>query len=422
MSTTVTRRAGAPSAWHWRTLLLAPHRLAFFLAMVVLAASSLWWALVQLDRAGAGLGFTYAVSPSLVHSAVMTFGFMPLFFAGFLFTAGPKWLGVEAPSARELAPALLLFTAGWLLWLVAAHVHSTLAITSLVMSLAGLLMLASRFWRLIEVSAAPDRIHAKAIGFALLVGNCSLGGLIIAMLADAPGPARGFVLTGLWGFVVLVFMSVAHRMIPFFTSSALPMVRAWRPFWVLGVLLAVSLFEVAGVWADTVFAGGLWPVLRGAVESLAALVVVWLVVAWGLVQSFKVRMLAMLHIGFLWLAVGLGLSGASHIGHALTGAAPLPLAGLHAITMGCLGSLMVAMVTRVSCGHSGRPLVADNLMWTLFWMLQAATLLRIAAAGGHAFTAVLTAFAALVWAVMMCSWGLRYGAWYGRARADGRPG
>ena len=36
--------------WHPRHLLLAPHRLGFFLAIVLLWTAGLWWALVQLDR------------------------------------------------------------------------------------------------------------------------------------------------------------------------------------------------------------------------------------------------------------------------------------------------------------------------------------------------------------------------------------
>jgi uncharacterized protein involved in response to NO len=92
--------ATAPSAaagWRWRHVLLAPHRLAFLLATLVLVASALWWALVQLDRSGLGPALPWALSPSLVHATLMTFGFMPLFFAGFLFTAGPRWLGVAGP-------------------------------------------------------------------------------------------------------------------------------------------------------------------------------------------------------------------------------------------------------------------------------------------------------------------------------------
>jgi uncharacterized protein involved in response to NO len=83
---------------------------------------------------------------------------------------------------------------------------------------------------------------------------------------------------------------------------------------------------------------------------------------------------------------------------------------------------MLAMVTRVSCGHSGRALVADNPVWTLFWLLQAATLLRVAAAVPQAPSALLAAAAAAVWAGVMSAWGIRYGSWYGNARADRRPG
>ena len=55
------------SRWSWAVLEAAPHRLAFFLAMLVVAASGIWWAIVQLDRV-VGLGLPYAVSPSVVHS------------------------------------------------------------------------------------------------------------------------------------------------------------------------------------------------------------------------------------------------------------------------------------------------------------------------------------------------------------------
>lgn len=89
--------------------------------------------------------------------------------------------------------------------------------------------------------------------------------------------------------------------------------------------------------------------------------------------------------------------------------------------MGFLGSILLAMVTRVSCGHSGRALVADATVWGLFWTLQVAVVLRIAGAlpwvGG-----IWLALAAAVWAVVMLIWGGRLLNWYGRPRADGRPG
>jgi uncharacterized protein involved in response to NO len=409
------------SRWSWSTLQAAPHRLAFFMAMLVLAASALWWTTVQLDRV-AGLGLPYDVSPSVVHSALMAFGFMPLFFAGFLFTAGPKWLGVAAPSARDIRVPLVVATAGWLTWPFMAHWRAEAAACSLLLALAGLGMVTLRFWRLMLASPMPERVHAKCMAAALVAGCVCLAGVAVGVLQEDPQLARNFVHTGLWAFIVAVYVTVAHRMIPFFTSSALPMVKAWRPFWVLQALLGVVVFEAVAVWIDNWTEAAAWHATRGGVEVLAGAVVIGLAFAWGLVQSLKVRLVAMLHIGFTWLGIGLVLSGVSHIAQAVSGAQWLPLAGLHAMTMGCLGSLMVAMVTRVSCGHSGRALVADNFVWTLFWLLQGATVLRIVAAAPTADALKFTLAAAATWALVLTAWAVRYGNWYGRPRADGRPG
>ena len=417
------RVRGPGHAWRWRHLLLAPHRLGFFMAMCVLAASALWWLAVQLQRSGAGPQLSFAVSPSLVHAAVMTFGFIPLFFSGFLFTAGPKWLGVQAPSARAVAPALLAQLAGWLAWLAGSHLHLAIAVAGLALAMAGLCRVTAMFLRLVADSPAPDRVHAKAIGVALLVGCASLGGLAVATLAGADPAARLFVHSGLWGFVVVVYLTVANRMIPFFTASATQMARRWGPEWVLWLMLGAAAFEVAAAWAGPWLGGvAAWQILRGVLELGAGAAVIALGIAWGLVQSLKIRLLAMLHLGLLWLGLALLLSGASQLLGWITEAPVLPLAALHALTMGCLGSLMLAMVTRVSCGHSGRPLVADNLVWGLFWLLQAATLLRIAGAVPGGSTQMLLTATALVWTIVMLTWAIRYGSWYGRQRADGRPG
>jgi uncharacterized protein involved in response to NO len=94
--------------------------------------------------------------------------------------------------------------------------------------------------------------------------------------------------------------------------------------------------------------------------------------------------------------------------------------------MGFLGSTLVAMATRVSSGHGGRTLAADDTVWRLFWVLQAAVFARVAAAllaaaavdGAMALIAV----AAVGWSAVCAAWALRYGRWYGTPRADGRPG
>jgi uncharacterized protein involved in response to NO len=409
--------------WRWRNLLLATHRLAFFLATVVLLGAALWWALVQLERSGAGPHLPLALSPTLVHAAVMTFGFIPLFFAGFLFTAGPRWLHVNAPAPRQVAPSLLVQGGGWLLWLAGSHVHPALAGAGLLLALGGMVAVTLRFWRLIAASRLPDRLHPKLVGAALVVGCLCLAGLAGAQAAGADGAARAFILAGLWGFVVFVYLTVAHRMIPFLGSDALPMARAWSSWWLLWWMLGAALFEAAAAVLEATGIGSAgWRLTRGLLELVAGAAVVWVALAWGRAQNVSIRLLAMLRLGFLWLGVGLALGGATQLASLADGAPVLPLAALHAVTLGCLGSLMLAMVTRVSCAHSGRVAVVDDRLWLLFWLLQLATVLRIAATVPALPGQALLLAAALLWAGLLVTWGVRHGYWYGCPRADGRPG
>lgn len=407
--------------WRWRHLLAAPHRLGFFLAMIVLGASSLWWAAVQLQRLGILPAVPMALSPSLVHGAVMTFGFFPLFFSGFLFTAGPRWLGVRGPTAPRLLPAFSAQAAGWLVWLAGSHVHATLAIAGLVLAASGLLRVTVLFWGLVRTSSESDRIHPQLVGVALAVGCATLAALAVALWAGAATAAHLLLATGLWGFVALVFIAVGHRMIPFF--AALPGTRLaaggeWSPLWLLA---GTVLFEALAVWLhEWLAAVPLWHLARAVVELAAGGLLLWTAAAWSLATNLKIRLLAMLHAGLVWIGLALLLQAGGALRGWYSGDPVLPLAGLHALAMGGLGSLMLAMVTRVSATHAGRPVVVDNLVWSLFWLLQAATVLRVAAALPGLPAQPLLAAAAALWAAVVLAWGVRYGWGYGRIATAAR--
>ncbi|WBY02519.1 NnrS family protein [Ramlibacter tataouinensis] len=412
-----------PSAWRPGHLLLAPHRLGFFLGGALLVAASLWWGWVLLARAAGMTGPAPALPAVTLHSALMVFGFLPLFFVGFLFTAAPRWLYVRPLPARALVAPALLQAGGWLLWLLGGHGHLAAAVTGLLAGTAGLGWNAAKFWALVRASSEADRLHPKLVGWALGVGIACQLGLALALLLGAPGLQRALVQCGLWAFVVVVFVTVAHRMLPFFTSDAVPLVRAWGPFWMLWLMVGAAGFEAIAVWVDAFGASHpAWLLLRGGLEVAAGAALVAVAVAWSRIQSLKVRLMRMLHLGFAWLGLALLLAGGAHLAQGWSGQPVLPLAPLHALAMGCLGSLLLAMVTRVAAGHSGRPQAADDVTWLLFWALQAATVLRIAASLPLPTAPVLLAVAALVWAGVVLAWAFRLGDWYGRTRPDGRPG
>ena len=408
--------------WRASMLLASPHRLGFALALAVLLAASGWWLAVQVDRASGVLGLPVVVSPTLTHAAVMVFGFMPLYFAGFLFTAGPKWLGVAPIEARALVPALGLQALGWLLWLAGAHGALALAVGGLWLAVGGLAWMMVCFGRLIGASQAADQMHARTVAVAGWLGVLALAGVAWATAAHELALALVVVRTGLWAFVVVVYVTVAHRMLPFFTANVVRDLPAWRPRWLLALLLAVAGWQVLAVWVDWwAPPPRAWTLACVVVEGAQALALAALSWRWGLWRSRGNRLLAMLHIGFAWLALTLGYSAVSQALWLASGQPLLGLGAVHALGMGFLGSLMVAMVSRVSCGHGGLPLRADGLTWGLFWGVQAATVLRLLAAlQGMAPGWVLAA--AALWLAVMALWGWRYGPGYGQPRADGKPG
>ena len=408
--------------WRAGRLLTAPHRLGFFSAALMLAASALWWALVLAARYG-GVALPWAVPPAVAHALFMAMGFMPLFIVGFLFTAGPKWLGLPEVQARSLRTPVVVMLAGWALALPGFHLHTVLAGLGVAAVATGWSLLVRRFFGLLRRSRVADQLHARVIAAAGVVVALALWAAAAGLALGEPTPTRVATQLGLWGGLVPVFMAVSHRMIPFFTASALPLLDAWRPNWLLWVMLAVAAASGAGAAADLWW----WPLpaavrwAQVAVEAPAAALMLWLALRWGLVQSLKIRLLAMLHAGFVWLGVAWALAALSHALQAL-GHDGLGLAPTHALGMGYLGATLIAMITRVAAGHSGRPLAADDVAWTLYWALQAGAVLRVGAALWPALDAPLVLAAVAAWAAAATGWAWRYGGWLGRPRGDGRPG
>ncbi len=355
----------------------------------------------------------------------MTMGFMPLFMVGFLFTAGPKWLGLPEVDARTLAWPVACMVAGWMVVMLGFHSRSWVAAAGLTAVAVGWSLACLRFALLIARSRAPDREHASLVGVACGIGALCLWCASLSVLAQENLWLRSATQFALWGFVAPVFAVVAHRMLPFFTASAMPLLDAWRPQWLLwslvGLLWLQAPLVVVELWAWPLPPAWRWA--QAAVELPSSILLLGLAVRWGLLQSMRIRLLAMLHAGFVWLGVAFGLAGLSHVLMAVSnGELSLGFAPTHALTMGYLGGTLLAMVTRVSSGHSGRPLAADNPVWVMYWVLHLAAVLRVLAAVWTAGSSALVIVAALAWAGICVAWSLRYGNWYGRIRVDGKPG
>jgi uncharacterized protein involved in response to NO len=376
---------------------------------------ALWW-LAMLLAFHFGLNPTWVVPPALAHGLIFTFGFMPAFMAGFLFTAGPRWLALPAVDARDLLAPLVQLGNGWLIALIGIHVGELLAAFGVATAVCGWLRLNLRFASLLRASRVLDRQHVRWVLAAGIVGVAAMLLACAAMVQNDSTLLRAAVQLGLWGFVGPVYAVVSHRMVPFFSAAGQPGREDCCPYaplqLMLGGLALVGLAEME-------FLPPLLPAVLLAIASMAVLTVA---LRWVLTHSLKGesrRLLAMLYGGFVWFGLALGLQAVS-LALQAAGRSDLGAVPLHAFSLGWLGSTLFAMVTRVAAGHSGRPLAIDRLAWATYLLLQLGVLLRVATALGWQEPIALVCSAA-VWAVVSTTWGVRCLGWLSRSRVDGRP-
>ncbi len=380
---------------------------------VMLLLVFLLWSLELAARTGAMGSLGWRLPPGWGHALLTVGGVFPFFIFGFLFTAMPRWQSMPDQLPASWLPGWRLLAAGWALVIIGLWLPWVLA-AGLALVLSGWILLARGLWP-VAFRSQPDPLHARATWLGLAGGALSIAAWLAFALGGGATWARVAIEAGVWWFLLPVFFSVCHRMIPFFSSNIVPDYVIVRPRWALWAVLSASflhgLLGMAGLAAWT------W-----LVDAPAAAVALWLCVRWRPVAAQRVRLLGMLHIGFAWLGVALLLSAVQGAA-ALGGWYGLGLAPLHALGLGFFGAILLGMVSRVTLGHSGRPLAADRLTWALFVVLQVVVVLRMLAdLVPAALSPWLMLLAVTAWLGIFVAWALRYLPIYLRPRIDGRPG
>jgi uncharacterized protein involved in response to NO len=324
-----------------------------------LSAVAIWLAAFQ------GLvSIPTAFGPVAWHAHEMLFGFVPAAIAGFLLTAMPNWTGRRPIQGLPLA---ILFT----LWLAGrAAVGSSALIgagTAAVVDLAFLAALfgtalheivAGRNWRnlpitvfLVALFAANALTHLQAVGLSE---------------TGAAGQRLGIAV------VVILISLIGGRIIPSFTRNWLRQRGATRMPAEHGALDGASIVILiaallAWVVAPQYPASGIGLILAAALALLR-------LARWQGRQTLAEPLLWSLHVGYAWVPVGLLLLGASFFVPSLSANI-----GVHALTVGAIGSMTLAVMTRATLGHSGRTLTADRWTAAIYLFVAAAAVLRIAA-------------------------------------------
>lgn len=397
-----------------RRLSLAPHRLLFFVGAANLLLAMAWWATWLAGQRIAALApatqpWVYA---GWLHAFVMQYQVLPSFMAGFLLTVFPRWMGLPEVPVWRYAPVGIGLLGGQVATLLGAMGLAPGLVVGWLMNLAGWLALLVTLGPLLWREKAKTW-HARSCYLALCLGALGLLAHGAYLFGGSPLWEFASIKIGTFGLLLPIYVTVAHRMFPFFAGNVVPGYTPWRPLWLLGafwglLFLHLCLELVHGyrwLWAPDL--GLLW---------LSA----WTCWRWW-PRARAPGILIALFIGMAWLPIAFALYSVQSTSYLLTGVFHLGRAPAHALFIGFFGSVLVAMVTRVTQGHSGLPLRMPGVAWFAFGTLQLVAIVRVLAEFVHDPLPWNIA-AALGWLLALGPWVARLGKIYLSTRADGKSG
>ncbi|MGA3402193.1 MAG: NnrS family protein [Acetobacteraceae bacterium] len=328
------------------------------------------------------------------HIHEMLFGFVLAGIAGFLLTAIPNWTGRAPVAGIALALLLALWVAGRGACLVSAMLPAWLGVVVDLSFAVALTAVAAH-----EMIAAGNRRNYPLLAPLVVL---TIANLLMHL------QAVGLAMTGDVGWrlgvaCVLVLISViGGRIVPTFTRNWLLARGVAAPPPQMGTLDRVAL----GVLHAGLFA---WVFLPdqpavGVLLLAGAVLQFWRLARWRGTETTGEVLLVVLHVGYLWLPVGVGLLGLSLLVPAVPSAA-----AIHALTGGAFGTMLLAVMTRATLGHTGRALHADGATVAIYALVTVAVLLRIAAAWPSALTMDLLEAAAAAWIAAFALFVAHYG-------------
>jgi len=388
------RLAAAPA------FLRGGYRPFFFLgALWAIIALSLWLATLV-----GWLTLPSALDALAWHRHEMLFGFVGAIVAGFLLTAIPNWTGRLPIAGAPLAALVTLWAAGRLLLLSSATVGLAVAALFDVGFYVVLAWVAAR-----EVIAAKNRnkpivLIVLLFGIANAIDYAGAAGLI----TDDSLGIRGAI-----SLVTLLISLIGGRIIPSFTRNWLAKqgIRHGLPgqpgrFDILTIALTAAAL-LSWVAAPSSAASGTALIVAAAFQMVR-------LARWAGFRTFRDPLVVILHIGYLWVPVGLALLGASLI----VGTIPAS-AAIHALTAGAMATMILAVMTRATLGHTGRDLKANPATTGIYVLVTLGALLRVAAGLGFVDYQIGLHVAGCAWLGAFLLFLIVYGPMLFRPRVDG---
>ncbi|MBN2631702.1 MAG: NnrS family protein [Rhodobacteraceae bacterium] len=370
-----------PAPFRLSDLWLAPHRPLFLAASVWAGAAVLWWQWGAL----AGLAAPSLGTPTLWHVHEMILGFGSASMAAYFLTAVTSWTAQPPLTGRGLQGLVALWATTRLVMLAGDSLPLPVLIAP---GLGFFTLLTAVLLR----DIAASRVWTK-LGFPAAVASLAVIDLLFVIAArqgQAVFDSTALVRIAILFFAIKVSV-VAGGMIPAFTgnwlrqtaSSLTPPHTPALANTIGRITLGAS---VVLTLAGAEVASGIALILSGLVQG-------WRLMGWRSRAALRNPLLAMLHLSFLWLVVGLVLVGTARLAPDLLAEAD----AVHALTMGAISGLAMSVAARAASRRNGGTLRASPLLVLAFAGLASAALIRISATLFPDSRALLEPVAAALW-------------------------
>lgn len=305
-------------------------------------------------------------APPYWHGHEMIFGFVAAAASGFLLTAVPNWTRTLPYSGKPLVFLVLIWLIGRLAMWFGGDVSPVLVA---VLDLSFMPVLAVYIgWRLIAHGLKRNYIVLGILS-VLFLANLAMH---LETLDVFPDSAEFGLKLGIYGVVFLVTM-ISGRVIPGFTANALRLQGVETDTATPETVTRAVILSVVGALVLDLFVD--LPQVSAVFFALAAVALLVRMAKWQTLKILHEPIVWILHVGHFWLVIGFFLLAASNLVEGIERDA-----GLHALTAGAMGTMIVAMMTRAGLGHSGRKIKASAPIVVAYWMIVAGGVLRVTAA------------------------------------------
>ncbi|MDK1377667.1 MULTISPECIES: NnrS family protein [unclassified Sinorhizobium] len=326
------------------------------------------------------------------HAHEMLFGFSSAVLAGFLLTAVPNWTGRLPVSGLPLAGLFGLWLAGRLALLAADLLGLTMAAVIEALFLPTLLAICAR-----EVIAGRKWKDLKVIGGLVLL-SCANVHFHLAVLADANVDTAARLAIGAY---VMLIMIVGGRILPSFTRNWLN--KFGRSDFPVPYNRFDTVAILAGIAALASWVLAPEHLLTAAIATVAALLHIARLFRWRGWTTYREKLLVVLHVAYAFVPLGFAGIAAGALG--ALGEYPV----MHILTVGVIACMMLAVMTRASRGHTGRPLTSSPITSASYVAIIGAALLRPFAEIVPTYYHLLAAVSGALWIGAFTLFCLEYG-------------